>query len=113
MWNTTKFLSEYEKFRKHHHFYSHETDILRLLILHQFGGVYLDTDMYINKPLPISLINVLGTDENLTRIPTTLREPKGANGAIMIFEKGNAFLHAALSKIILSYGSERMPQSCW
>ena len=74
------------------HWYSHETDLLRLLLLYKFGGVYLDTDVIVVRSLDNLVANVLGWEsKNL------------ANGAIMKFEKGHPFLEACLSRFAKQY----------
>jgi len=35
------------------YFANHEADLLRLLVLHTYGGVYLDTDVILTRPLPL------------------------------------------------------------
>ena len=72
--------------------YSHETDLLRILILYRWGGVYMDTDVIIVRPLDSLKINVIG------------REDKNyLNGTFMTFEMGNMYLKACLEEFARRY----------
>ena len=74
-----------EEAMKGPHWYSHETDFLRTLIMHKYGGIYMDTDMMLVKP-----VNTLG--------PNILayQRKNDVNGAFMKFEKGNEFIYECL-----------------
>ena len=74
------------------YWYSHETDLLRILILYRFGGVYMDTDMIIVRPLDSLKMNVIGWEDK-----------NYLNGALMIFEKGNMYLKACLEEFARFY----------
>ena len=54
--------SNIEKWKTGPFFFSHHTEILRLATLWHYGGVYLDTDVIIMKPLKPDLHNCLGTE---------------------------------------------------
>ena len=71
--------------------YSHESDLLRILILYQWGGVYMDTDVIIVRPLD-SLMNAIGMEDK-----------NYLNGAFMTFEKGNMYLKACLEEFARNY----------
>ena len=76
---------------KQQNWYMHEADLVRMLIMEQHGGVTMDTDVHLIKPLPRSFLNIAGwTDESKTQI----------GGAIMAFEKGNPFLQSMLQDAI-------------
>ena len=88
--------------------YSHETDLIRLLIMEKYGGVYLDTDVHVVKPFPRSLQNVLAYQNKLTaKRVLKLAFAKSLNGAVMVFEKRNAFLNEliteAMNRLIRNY----------
>jgi len=85
----TTFSSVLQDRRKEQYWYSHETDIVRMLLMEENGGVYLDTDQYLVKPLPITLENVLGWQDP---------DHKMINGAAMIFTQHNEFLRSTLHK---------------
>ena len=84
----TKKISMYQKSK---FWYSHQTDGVRLLLLYTKGGIYMDTDMIIVKPLD-SLQNVVG------------RENRGQiNGAVLIFDKGNPFLADCINEYFSTF----------
>lgn len=74
------------------HWYSHETDLLRLLILFKWGGIYMDTDIIVVRSLDDLPHNILGWESALNM-----------NGAFMKFEKGHSFLEACLRKFSNHY----------
>ena len=74
------------------HWYSHETDLIRLIVLYVHGGVYMDTDVLIVKPL-YELTNVIAFQD----------EGREANGAFMVFDKGNNFIKACLKEYFREY----------
>jgi hypothetical protein len=91
--------------------YSHETDLIRLLIMEKYGGVYMDTDMHIIKPFPKSLRNVLAYQDRLTpKRALKLALVRMVNGAVMIFEKDNMFLRElvteAMNRLIYQYNAD-------
>ena len=88
------FLSKLDSARKGHYWYSHEGDLLRMLILYQQGGIYMDTDIYITKSLHTLKPNSIGWQD---RYNLTL------NGAFLKFEKGNSFLLACLTEFAAHY----------
>jgi hypothetical protein len=76
------------------YWYSHKTDLIRLLIIDKFGGVYLDTDQHLIKPIPKSFTNVIGyQDKSAERYKDGF-----VNGAVMIFEKANPFIQSVLQE---------------
>jgi hypothetical protein len=79
--------------------YSHETDLIRLLIMEKYGGIYLDTDVHVVKPFPRSFQNVLAYQDRLTaKRALKLALVKKLNGAVMVFEKTNAFLKELIAE---------------
>jgi lactosylceramide 4-alpha-galactosyltransferase len=62
------------------------SDYLRYAVLNKHGGIYLDFDVMVLRPLG-KLENVLG-----------LQGENFVNQAVVIFEKGHAFLQRALEK---------------
>lgn len=68
---------------KQQHWYSHEVDLIRMLLLERDGGVMMDTDMHLVKALPKSFTNVAAwRDEEKEKIGV----------AMLVFEKNNPFL---------------------
>ncbi|XP_046858172.1 lactosylceramide 4-alpha-galactosyltransferase-like [Xenia sp. Carnegie-2017] len=56
--------------------YSHETDLIRLLLLYKYGGIYIDTDVIIVRDWHDLPSNVIGWESSDT-----------LNGAILKFDK--------------------------
>ena len=83
-----------EQAKKGQHWYSHETDFLRTLIMYKYGGIYMDTDMILVKPVDSLGPNVLAY-QNV--------KVHNVNGAFMKFEKENAFLYECLKRISATY----------
>lgn len=67
--------------------YSHETDLIRFLLLEKFGGVYIDIDIHFIKSLPSSFRNSLGYQG---------RGEDKVNGAVMIFDANSIFLRECI-----------------
>lgn len=65
------------------YWYSHETDLVRMLLMEAHGGVYLDTDQHLVRPIPKSFVNVLGYQDPQEWL---------VNGAAMIFTPHNPFV---------------------
>ena len=85
------FLENLEVQRKQQYWYTHEADLVKMLILEQTGGVMMDTDMHLIKAVPKSFVNVgAWKDEQDERIGT----------AVLIFEKNNPFLRVMLADAI-------------
>lgn len=89
--------------QKNKYWYSHSTDILRLLILEQSGGIYLDTDMHLISTIPKDYTNILGFQG---------RGNDKVNGAVMIFDKHNRFIQACL-KDAISIASKPYDKRLW
>ena len=88
------FIERLSKVRNGMYWYSHETDLLRCLILYKWGGVYMDMDMVIVHPVDTLKMNIVawqGREENIL------------NGAFMMFEKGNPYLKECLQEFARSY----------
>jgi Alpha 1,4-glycosyltransferase conserved region/Glycosyltransferase sugar-binding region containing DXD motif len=75
------------------YWYSHETDLIRLLILYIEGGVYLDTDVIVLRNMN-SLKNVLATQED---------DYSTLNGAVLAFEAKNIFLLECIREFVMAY----------
>lgn len=76
-------------------FYIHYTELLRIAALHKYGGVWLDMDIILARPLP-KLHNVLGS--------TVSESGEWAlNGAFMSFDKSSPFLKACIEEFVATY----------
>lgn len=89
------FASFWLAWRKTDLFYIHYTELLRLAALYKYGGIYLDTDVILLKPLDF-LHNTIGAEriENHTQ---------RLNGAVMAFDKFSPFLLECLAEFTATY----------
>lgn len=71
--------------------YSHQTDLLRLLFLYEEGGAYVDCDVVLTRPFS-SLRNVLG-----------YQSARGVNGAVLIFDRHNEYLRECVRDFVRNY----------
>ncbi|CAK9206355.1 unnamed protein product [Sphagnum troendelagicum] len=76
-------------------FHLHYTDLLRLGVLYKYGGVYMDMDVIVLKPLD-SLCNTVGS-EIFANGEVCL------NGAIMAFNKSSPFLRQCVEEFTATY----------
>jgi len=93
----TKWLDRLWWWKKGDYFYSHLTDLLRLVILYRRGGVYLDCDMILLKPLG-SMSNAIGLQRS-----SLFSGPYAVNGAFLKFEKGDEFLLQCITEFVNTY----------
>ena len=84
--DTEQLLNVLEVRRTGPHWYSHETDLLRMLLMYESGGVYLDTDQHIVQSFPKAFDNVLGWQDDGDVV----------NGSVMIFDKNGTFIRHTL-----------------
>jgi lactosylceramide 4-alpha-galactosyltransferase len=76
--------------------HAHLSDVLRLWVLYKHGGVYLDFDVYLLRPLT-GLANFASQEDG-----------KSINNAVMGFEKGHPVMEQAVNSI-----PNRYNPSCW
>jgi hypothetical protein len=73
---------------------AHESDVVRLLILREYGGTYIDTDMLFLKPLDYEIVSRSGVG-----IETTMKASTGSKAASFHDESArrinNAIIHIA------------------
>ena len=84
------FTERLEEVRKGQYWYSHEADLLRLLVQYKWGGVYVDTDVILVKPVDSLQMNTLAWQD-----PNNI----SLSGAFMKFEKGNLYLKTCLNAL--------------
>jgi len=73
------------------YWYTHEADLVKMLVLEQNGGVMMDTDMHLIKPLAEAFTNAASwKDASQERVGT----------AMLIFEQNNPFLRIMLKDAI-------------
>lgn len=88
-----KFLGcQYTTARGGPYWYSHKTDLLRMLLLYKHGGIYMDTDIHVVRNLEKLPKNVVGYESE-----------KYLNGAFIKFEKQHPFLMDCLKHFSTGY----------
>ena len=86
----------YFKWEVGHFWYSHVSDMLRLLVLYRYGGVYLDTDVVVTRSFH-DIDNALG-----------YQDEEDINGAVMVFKKpGNEYLKWCIDEFNQRYDRTR------
>jgi len=70
-----KFTEKLQEAKRGQFWYSHRTDLLRYLILFKWGGVYMDTDVIIVRPVDSLRTNVIAYEDpyhklNLLMVPS-------------------------------------------
>ncbi|KAG2302605.1 hypothetical protein Bca52824_031256 [Brassica carinata] len=78
------------------------SNILRLVLLYKFGGIYLDTDVIILKPLT-NLHNVIGAQ---TVDPVT-RKWSRLNNAVLIFDKNHPLLKSFIDEFSRTFNGNK------
>jgi hypothetical protein len=73
-------------YEKHRYWYSHKTDFLRMALLYKYGGCWMDTDMWLLKPIDFF--------RNSLPIESARAEDFSPYlcGAIMCFDQGHMVL---------------------
>ncbi|KAF5190422.1 Lactosylceramide 4-alpha-galactosyltransferase [Thalictrum thalictroides] len=88
------FASMWFEWRKTKFYEVHYSELVRLAALYKYGGIYLDSDVIVLKPLS-SLNNTLGTEDE--------SEKRSFNGAVMIFSKNSHFIMECLREFYSTY----------
>ena len=81
---------------------------LRLILLFKYGGVYMDLDMFVFKPVPTGF-NFLGLQEPIVAPDFDFGGTKKAtlNNAFMAFEApGHSFLWSTMEQFVIKYAPE-------
>ncbi|KAF8084222.1 hypothetical protein N665_0728s0009 [Sinapis alba] len=78
------------------------SNLLRLVLLYKFGGIYLDTDVIILKPLT-NLHNVIGAQ---TVDPVT-RKWSRLNNAVLIFDKNHPLLKSFINEFSRTFNGNK------
>uniref|UniRef100_A0A1J3IDN6 Alpha 1,4-glycosyltransferase domain-containing protein n=1 Tax=Noccaea caerulescens TaxID=107243 RepID=A0A1J3IDN6_NOCCA len=78
------------------------SNLLRLVLLYKYGGIYLDTDVIIIKPLT-SLHNVIGAQ---TVDPVT-RKWSRLNNAVLIFDKNHPLLKRFIDEFARTFNGNK------
>jgi Alpha 1,4-glycosyltransferase conserved region/Glycosyltransferase sugar-binding region containing DXD motif len=89
------------KWKHEKYWYSNESNLLRLCLLYTEGGVYLDTDVVLVRPI-VSTADT--TDGGLHLDNVMARDGKSFHCAVMKFlTKGNIFLGTAINNFLQNY----------
>ncbi len=75
----------------------HRSDVIRVALLWKIGGVYLDLDCIVMRPLD-SLNNTVGTVRDFI--------PNWVENGVMAFTAGHPFLHFLMKSMILAFRSD-------
>ncbi|CAF2134308.1 unnamed protein product [Brassica rapa] len=74
------------------------SNLLRLVLLYKFGGIYLDTDFIILKPLT-NLHNVIGAQA----VDPVTRKWSRLNNAVLIFDKNHPLLERFINEFTRTF----------
>ncbi|OWM83217.1 hypothetical protein CDL15_Pgr012698 [Punica granatum] len=93
------FASVWFEWRKTKFYPTHLSELVRLAALYKYGGIYLDSDIIVLKPLSL-LNNTLGGEDQIDRL--------SLNGAVMAFRKHSPFLMDCLKEYYSTYDDTRL-----
>ena len=127
-----RWLEQISEWQRGPYFYSHVTDAVRLALLFRLGGIYLDTDVLVTRPIQLAasrrgrlVSNALldggrATRDRASAGPPPLRDALGVesyadprtgepvlNGALMAFGRGSRFLWNCLHEFGSEYKADR------
>ncbi|KAL9235237.1 hypothetical protein vseg_010015 [Gypsophila vaccaria] len=91
---TSIFSSVWHEWRRTRFYSLHYSELIRLAALYKYGGMYLDCDMVVLKPIS-SFSNSVGMEEPSPESPL--------NGAAMAFTKHSSFLMQCMSEFYSTY----------
>lgn len=83
-------------------YFSHVTDVVRLAVLFRRGGLWLDFDAVVVRPLCV-LRNVVGRQRRPASSFSARSPSEDINGAVMAFDAGHPFLWRAMERLAESY----------
>ncbi|CAH8381936.1 unnamed protein product [Eruca vesicaria subsp. sativa] len=78
------------------------SNLLRLVLLYKFGGIYLDTDVIILKPLT-NLHNVIGAQT----VDQVTRKWSRLNNAVLIFDKNHPLLKSFINEFSRTFNGNK------
>jgi Alpha 1,4-glycosyltransferase conserved region/Glycosyltransferase sugar-binding region containing DXD motif len=89
------------KWKHEKYWYSNESNLLRLCLLYTEGGIYLDTDVVLVRPI----VSTTGTADGGLHLDNVMaRDGKSFHCAVMKFlKKGNVFLGTAINNFLQNY----------
>jgi len=93
------FLPRVEEYQRGQYWtYSHESNFVRLLVILQRGGIYIDSDLIVTKPFAGDFQNSVGHE-----MPLGMDGGTKVNNNVLIFEPGHLFLIEYLHQMFISY----------
>ncbi|KAK8584951.1 hypothetical protein V6N13_138894 [Hibiscus sabdariffa] len=91
------FASVWFEWRKTKFYATHYSELVRLAVLYKYGGIYLDSDIIVLKPL-LPLNNSVGQED----------QGSSLNGALMAFRKHSPFIMECLKEFYLTYDDTQL-----
>uniref|UniRef100_A0A0E0LMC7 Alpha 1,4-glycosyltransferase domain-containing protein n=1 Tax=Oryza punctata TaxID=4537 RepID=A0A0E0LMC7_ORYPU len=92
---THDFVSVWNEWRKTKYYPLHYSELVRLAALYKYGGIYLDSDVVVLKPLN-ALRNSIGVVKQVS-------ENSSFSGTVLAFEKNSSFLAECLKEFHSTY----------
>jgi len=93
------FASVWFEWKKTKFYATHYSELVRLAALYKYGGLYLDSDILVLRPLS-SLNNTVGVEDQRAR--------SSLNGAVMSFRKHSPFIMECLTEFYSTYDDHRL-----
>ncbi|XP_054778814.1 uncharacterized protein At4g19900 isoform X2 [Prosopis cineraria] len=91
---TQIFASIWFEWRQINFYSTHYSELIRLAALYKYGGIYLDSDIIVLKPIS-SLNNSVGMEDHIAG--------SALNGAVMAFRRHSLFIKECLREFYLTY----------
>ncbi|XP_047957373.1 uncharacterized protein At4g19900-like isoform X2 [Salvia hispanica] len=93
------FASVWHEWKTTKYYPVHYSELIRLASIYKYGGIYLDSDIVVLKPLS-ELNNTVGYEHELG--------DKTLNGAVMVFRKHSPFILSCLEEFYASYDDAQL-----
>lgn len=95
---TSIFASVWYEWRSTKYYSTHYSELIRLAAVYKYGGIYLDCDVIVLKPLS-SFSNSVGLEE---------LSPERLNGAVMVFRKHSPFIMNCMLEFYSTYDDTQL-----
>ncbi|XP_061354734.1 uncharacterized protein At4g19900 [Gastrolobium bilobum] len=93
------FSSVWFEWRKTKFYSTHYSELIRLAALYKYGGIYLDSDIIVLKPISF-LNNSVGMEDHVAG--------SALNGAVMAFGRHSPFIKECLEEFYMTYDDTRL-----
>ncbi|XP_019423741.1 PREDICTED: uncharacterized protein At4g19900 isoform X2 [Lupinus angustifolius] len=93
------FTSVWFEWRKTKLYSTHYSELVRLAALYMYGGIYLDSDIIVLKPIS-ALNNSVGMEDHVAG--------SALNGAVMAFERHSPFIKKCLEEFYTTYDDTKL-----